>query len=127
MSARGGRCCWATAIPRLSRRLSGALEIGTSFGAPTAQEVDLAEAICDAVPSIEMVRLVNSGTEATMSAIRLARGFTGRDLIVKFDGCYHGHVDSLLVQAGSRHGHAGHRRYARRAAGVLRYHHLPAV
>src|SRR5581483_9943174 len=72
-----------------------------SFGAPTAREIDLAEEICHAVPSIELVRLVNSGTEATMSAIRLARAFTGRDLIVKFDGCYHGHVDSLLVQAGS--------------------------
>ncbi len=87
--------------PEIIAALEGALEIGTSFGAPTAQEIDLAEAICDAVPSIQMVRLVNSGTEATMSAIRLARAFTGRDLIVKFDGCYHGHVDSLLVQAGS--------------------------
>jgi glutamate-1-semialdehyde 2,1-aminomutase len=81
--------------------IAGALEIGTSFGAPTSGEIDLADAICDAVPSIEMVRLVNSGTEATMSAIRVARGFTGRDLIVKFEGCYHGHVDSLLVKAGS--------------------------
>ena len=81
--------------------IEGALEIGTSFGAPTERELDLADAICDAVPSIEMVRLVNSGTEATMSAIRVARGFTGRDLIVKFEGCYHGHVDSLLVKAGS--------------------------
>jgi glutamate-1-semialdehyde 2,1-aminomutase len=87
--------------PEIIAALEGALEIGTSFGAPTAREIDLAEEICYAVPSIEMVRLVNSGTEATMSAIRLARGFTGRDLIVKFDGCYHGHVDSLLVQAGS--------------------------
>jgi glutamate-1-semialdehyde 2,1-aminomutase len=87
--------------PEIIAALESALEIGTSFGAPTGQEIDLAEAICDAVPSIQMVRLVNSGTEATMSAIRLARGFTGRDLIVKFDGCYHGHVDSLLVQAGS--------------------------
>jgi len=87
--------------PAIVAALEGALEIGTSFGAPTAQEIDLADAICEAVPSIQMVRLVNSGTEATMSAIRLARGFTGRDLIVKFDGCYHGHVDSLLVQAGS--------------------------
>jgi len=81
--------------------LEDALHIGTSFGAPTEQEIALAEAIIDAVPSIEMVRLVNSGTEATMSAIRVARGFTGRDLIVKFEGCYHGHVDSLLVKAGS--------------------------
>jgi len=87
--------------PAIVAALECALDIGTSFGAPTAQEIDLAEAICDAVPSIQMVRLVNSGTEATMSAIRLARGYTGRDLIVKFDGCYHGHVDSLLVRAGS--------------------------
>jgi len=71
------------------------------FGAPTEGEITLAEKIVDLVPSIEKVRMVNSGTEATMSAIRLARGFTGRDLIVKFDGCYHGHSDSLLVKAGS--------------------------
>ena len=77
------------------------LEIGTSFGAPTEREVDLGEAIRDAMPSMELLRLVNSGTEATMSAIRVARGFTGRDLTVKFEGCYHGHVDSLLVKAGS--------------------------
>src|SRR5215831_4455186 len=87
--------------PEILAALEKALTIGTSFGAPTEQEIDLADAICDAVPSIEMVRLVNSGTEATMSAIRVARGFTGRDLIVKFEGCYHGHVDSLLVKAGS--------------------------
>ena len=87
--------------PEILAALERALRIGTSFGAPTEQEVELAEAIRDAVPSVEMVRLVNSGTEATMSAIRLARGFTGRDLIVKFEGCYHGHVDSLLVKAGS--------------------------
>ena len=78
-----------------------ALEIGTSFGAPTGREVQLAELIGECVPSIEMVRLVSSGTEAVMSALRVARGFTGRDLIVKFEGCYHGHVDSLLVKAGS--------------------------
>src|SRR5580704_8473942 len=87
--------------PEILAALERALTIGTSFGAPTEQEVELAEAIRDAVPSIEMVRLVNSGTEATMSAIRVARGFTGRDLTVKFEGCYHGHVDSLLVKAGS--------------------------
>jgi glutamate-1-semialdehyde 2,1-aminomutase len=87
--------------PEILAALEGALQRGTSFGAPTEQEVDLADAICDAVPSIEMVRLVNSGTEATMSAIRVARGFTRRDLTVKFEGCYHGHVDSLLVKAGS--------------------------
>ena len=74
---------------------------GTSFGAPTEAEVVLAEMICDAVPSIDKIRLVNSGTEATMSAIRLARAFTNRYRIIKFDGCYHGHADSLLVQAGS--------------------------
>jgi len=77
------------------------LDVGTSFGAPTEREVELAELIAQAVPSMEMVRLVNSGTEATMSALRLARGFTGRDLTVKFEGCYHGHVDSLLVKGGS--------------------------
>jgi glutamate-1-semialdehyde 2,1-aminomutase len=87
--------------PEILAALERALTIGTSFGAPTEQEILLAEAICEAVPSVEMVRLVNSGTEATMSAIRVARGFTRRDLIVKFEGCYHGHVDSLLVKAGS--------------------------
>jgi glutamate-1-semialdehyde 2,1-aminomutase len=87
--------------PVIIEALREALETGTSFGAPTDGEVEMAEAICEAVPSIEMVRLVNSGTEATMSALRVARGFTGRDLIVKFEGCYHGHVDSLLVNAGS--------------------------
>ncbi len=87
--------------PAILAAIADALETGTSFGAPTEREVEIAEAIRDAVPSIEMVRLVNSGTEATMSAIRVARGFTGRDLTVKFEGCYHGHVDSLLVKAGS--------------------------
>lgn len=77
------------------------LEIGTSFGAPTEREIELAELIRLAMPSMELVRLVNSGTEATMSALRVARGFTGRDLTLKFEGCYHGHVDSLLVKAGS--------------------------
>ncbi|MGE0060020.1 MAG: glutamate-1-semialdehyde 2,1-aminomutase [Dehalococcoidia bacterium] len=74
---------------------------GLSYGAATEAEVDLARLVCESVPSMEMVRFVNSGTEATMSAIRLARGFTGRDKIVKFEGCYHGHADGLLVQAGS--------------------------
>lgn len=76
-------------------------QYGLSFGAPTAAEIDMAEEICRLVPSMDMVRMVSSGTEATMSAIRLARGFTGRDKIVKFEGCYHGHGDSLLVKAGS--------------------------
>ena len=74
---------------------------GTSFGAPNELEIELAEEIVAAVPSIEMVRMVNSGTEATMSAIRLARGVTGRNQLIKFEGCYHGHADSLLVKAGS--------------------------
>ena len=81
--------------------LSDVAAKGTSFGAPNELEVELAEEIVDAVPSIEMVRMVNSGTEATMSAIRLARGVTRRDKLVKFEGCYHGHADSLLVKAGS--------------------------
>lgn len=74
---------------------------GLSYGAPTALETELAHRVCQAVPSMEKVRMVNSGTEATMSAIRLARGFTGRDTLIKFEGCYHGHADSLLVKAGS--------------------------
>src|ERR671916_251097 len=78
-----------------------ALARGTSYGAPTALEVQMAEEIIDAVPSVEMVRMVNSGTEATMSALRLARGATGRSKVVKFEGCYHGHGDSFLVKAGS--------------------------
>ncbi len=87
--------------PSVIQALEAVLELGTSFGAPTGREVELAELIIDAVPSAEMVRLVNSGTEACMSALRLARGYTGRDLTIKFEGCYHGHVDSLLVKAGS--------------------------
>jgi glutamate-1-semialdehyde 2,1-aminomutase len=87
--------------PEVIRALNDVLEIGTSFGAPTEREVEIAELITKLVPSVEKVRLVNSGTEATLSAIRLARGFTGRDRIIKFDGCYHGHGDSLLVKAGS--------------------------
>jgi glutamate-1-semialdehyde 2,1-aminomutase len=87
--------------PCVIEAIAGALERGTTFGAPTEAETELAELIRECVPSIEMVRLVSSGTEATMSALRVARGFTGRDLTVKFEGCYHGHVDSLLVKAGS--------------------------
>ena len=74
---------------------------GDDLGTPTELEISLADKICETVPGMEMVRMVNSGTEATMSAIRLARGYTGRDKIVKFEGCYHGHSDSLLVKAGS--------------------------
>ena len=87
--------------PQVVEAVQAAASMALSFGAPTESEIELAEAICRLVPSVEMVRLVSSGTEATMSAIRLARGHTGRNLIVKFEGCYHGHADSLLVKAGS--------------------------
>src|SRR6204780_643836 len=87
--------------PVILDALREAMTRGTSFGAPTEQEIELAETVREMFPSIEMVRLVNSGTEATMSALRVARGFTNRDLTIKFEGCYHGHVDSLLVKAGS--------------------------
>ncbi len=86
---------------RVEAAISKALDKGSSFGAPTTLETCLAEMVIEALPSIELVRFVNSGTEATMSAIRLARGVTGRDAVVKIEGCYHGHVDSLLVSAGS--------------------------
>ena len=89
------------AHPAVVDAATAALRDGSSFGAPTPRETELAQIVIDAVPSVEMVRFVSSGTEATMSAIRLARGYTGRDLIIKFAGCYHGHVDSLLVSAGS--------------------------
>lgn len=87
--------------PAVVEAVQAAAARALSFGAPTESEIELAELICELVPSIEMVRLVSSGTEATMTAIRLARGYTGRDKIVKFEGCYHGHADSLLVKAGS--------------------------
>jgi len=89
------------AHPKVVEAIQNTALKGSSFGAPTEMESQMAELIISMVPSIEMVRMVNSGTEATMSALRLARGYTGRDLIIKFAGCYHGHVDSLLVQAGS--------------------------
>ena len=87
--------------PSIVKAVQDAAQDGLSFGAPTVHETTLADVICEIMPSIEMVRMTNSGTEATMSAIRLARGYTGRDKIVKFEGCYHGHSDSLLVKAGS--------------------------
>ncbi|UFS72314.1 glutamate-1-semialdehyde 2,1-aminomutase [Geomonas sp. RF6] len=87
--------------PQVAAAVKAAVDSGCSFGAPTELEITLAEMVIAAVPSIEMVRMVSSGTEATMSAIRLARGYTGRDNIIKFSGCYHGHSDSLLVKAGS--------------------------
>ncbi|HET8808212.1 MAG TPA: glutamate-1-semialdehyde 2,1-aminomutase [Methylophaga sp.] len=89
------------AHPEIIEAVQKACEFGLSYGAPTAIETVMADLLCDLVPSMEMVRMVNSGTEATMTAIRLARGYTGRDKIVKFEGCYHGHADSLLVKAGS--------------------------
>jgi glutamate-1-semialdehyde 2,1-aminomutase len=99
-------CTWGPAVhghahPPIIRAVQTAAEHGTSFGIPNPLEVTMARLICQAVPSVVKVRLCNSGTEACMSAIRLARGFTGRDKIIKFDGCYHGHADSLLVKAGS--------------------------
>jgi glutamate-1-semialdehyde 2,1-aminomutase len=106
-------CTWGPAIhghnhPRIRQAIAAALNEGTSFGTPNPYEVRMAELIHQLVPSIEKVRLCNSGTEATMSAVRLARGFTRRDKIIKFSGCYHGHSDSLLIKAGSgalTHGH----------------------
>ncbi|HUU39931.1 MAG TPA: glutamate-1-semialdehyde 2,1-aminomutase [Desulfatiglandales bacterium] len=99
-------CSWGPMIlghrhPEVIHAISEALENGTSYGAPTELELNMASMIVEIVPSVEMVRMVNSGTEAAMSAIRLARGFTGREMIIKFDGCYHGHSDSCLVRAGS--------------------------
>ena len=89
------------AHPEVVAAVQDAAAKGLSFGAPTEREVDMADLLCQLLPSMDMVRLVSSGTEATMSAIRLARGYTGRDLLIKFEGCYHGHSDSLLVKAGS--------------------------
>ena len=99
-------CTWGPSIlghahPDVIAAVKAAADRGTSFGIPNPLEVELARKICEWVPSVQKVRMTNSGTEATMSAVRLARGFTGRDKIIKFEGCYHGHVDSLLVKAGS--------------------------
>lgn len=99
-------CTWGPAIhghdhPKIREAIANALSNGTSFGTPGPAEVEMAELLVEVVPSVEKVRMCNSGTEATMSAIRLARGYTGKDKIIKFAGCYHGHVDSLLVKAGS--------------------------
>ncbi|MGB0259678.1 MAG: glutamate-1-semialdehyde 2,1-aminomutase, partial [Coraliomargarita sp.] len=99
-------CTWGPAIhghndPDIRAAIAKALENGTSFGTPNPYEVEMAELLVEIVPSVEKVRMCNSGTEATMSAIRLARGYTGRSKIIKFTGCYHGHVDALLVKAGS--------------------------
>ncbi|KUG04691.1 glutamate-1-semialdehyde aminotransferase [hydrocarbon metagenome] len=99
-------CSWGPLIlghahPEIVRAICQAAELGTSYGAPSEKEIELAELICEAIPSIDKVRMVNSGTEATMSAARLARAYTGRDKILKFEGCYHGHADSFLIKAGS--------------------------
>src|SRR5471030_232722 len=99
-------CTWGPSIlghahPEVIKAVKTTAERGTSFGIPNPLEVELARKICEWVPSVQKVRMTNSGTEATMTAIRLARGTTGRNKIVKFEGCYHGHVDSLLVKAGS--------------------------
>ena len=99
-------CTWGPAIlghahPKIISAVKAAAEFGTSFGIPNPLEVTMAKMICERVPSVKKIRMTSSGTEACMSAIRLARGFTRRDKIIKFDGCYHGHVDSLLVRAGS--------------------------
>lgn len=99
-------CSWGPMIlghahPEILAAIASAMQHGTSFGAPTPKEIELASMVVDALPSVEKVRFVSSGTEATMSAVRLARGYTGKKVIVKFDGCYHGHADSFLVKAGS--------------------------
>ena len=99
-------CSWGPALfghnnPTIRTAIEAALKNGTSYGIPCEGEIEMAKLICSMIPCAQMVRMTNSGTEATMSAIRLARGYTGRDMIVKFAGCYHGHVDSLLVKAGS--------------------------
>ncbi len=125
-SAAMARTSSATATPRSSPPSRRPSARGTAFGAPTLPEVELAETIAAALPSVEMVRLVNSGTEATMSALRLARAATGRNRFVKFEGCYHGHADPFLVAAGSgaatigdpllpRRARGGHRRHPARA------------
>ena len=97
---------WGPAIlghanPAIIKAIKDAADAGTSFGIPNPLEVKMARLICEAVPSVQKVRMCNSGTEACMSAVRVARGFTKRDKIIKFEGCYHGHADSLLVKAGS--------------------------
>src|SRR5271169_5045565 len=106
-------CTWGPAIlghahPKIISAIKAAADLGTSFGIPNPHEVTMARLICSLVPSVQKVRMTNSGTEACMSAIRLARGFTKRDKIIKFDGCYHGHADSLLVKAGSGALTSGH-------------------
>ena len=115
-------CSWGPMIlghnhPVIREAVSKAVADGLSFGAPTRREVEIAELMTEMVPNIEMVRMVNSGTEAVMSALRLARGATGRDKIIKFEGCYHGHSDCMLVKAGSSAIAGGVPGFCRRAGG----------
>ena len=109
--------------PEVLDAVQRVLANGFSFGAPTEAEIEIAEEICKLVPSIEQVRMVSSGTEATMSALRLARGFTNRSRIVKFEGCYHGHADSLLVKAGSGLADVRQSDFGRRAGRYRQAHH----
>ena len=104
--------------PEVVGRLHAQVDLGTSFGAPTELEGELARRICEALPSVELVRMVNSGTEATMSALRVARGFTGRDKVVKFVGCYHGHADAVPGRGRQRRAHAGAARQPGRDQGA---------
>ncbi len=131
-------CTWGPALfghnnPRIREAVVKAAESGTSFGAPCQAEYEMARLITDMVPCAQMVRMTNSGTEATMSCVRLARGFTGRDRIVKFAGCYHGHVDSLLVKAGSgaltfgNPDSAGVPQDLAKLTSVLEYNDIPAL
>ena len=120
-------CSWGALIlghahPDIVAAISDQAARGTSFGMTSPLEVELGEKITKAIPSVEMVRFVNSGTEAAMSAVRLARGFTHRDLIVKFEGCYHGHSDSFLSEAGSGTCHARHLRVSRRSRRLRQPH-----
>ena len=118
---------WGPAIlghahPKIIAAVKAAADHGTSFGIPNPLEVTMAKLICELVPSVKKVRMTSSGTEACMSAIRLARGFTRRDKIIKFDGCYHGHADSLLVQGGQRRADVWQSRQRGRAGGVHAAH-----
>ena len=115
------------AYPEVIEAIEQTARLGTTFGAPTRIEVEVAELVQEAVPSIDLVRMTNSGTEATMSAVRVARGYTGRDKILKFEGNYHGHGDALLVSAGSGGRYPGPARQPRRNPGSRRRHRRTAL